>query len=165
MKNHENSFAENSPFGASKNENDGEIDLLPYMNETSLSSSIDESHQHSVQNTEKEKEENNVPATGNINDKKAPSLSSNEDIEVTTEGGYSESSTYEASDLHEASEKESSSQSKPIKDEFSILNIVREEGPNILADMFNVIKESVQLMTERKEYFLDFPAYSIRKDR
>ena len=52
-----------------------------------------------------------------------------------------------------ASEKESSnqnSQTQKTKDEFSLLKIVREEGTNILADMFNVLKESVAKEIERK---------------
>ena len=133
-----------------KNKKEEEKNDIPYMNQTSLSSNS-EVFEDSQQPPEENKK-NSVQTTINISYKEVPLQNIEEGNEVTTERGYSKVSTDVASVQYEASEKEESknSEAQQSKDEFSILNIVREEGPNILADVFNVIKESVAKEIERK---------------
>ena len=141
-----NSFRDHVPSKANINKNEKEKSSIPQMNQTSLSSNsevFEDSHQPPEENKK----------NSNIHYKEVPSLNNEEGNEVTTERGYSKVSTDVASVQYEASEKEKESQNSETqqsKDEFSILNIMREEGPNILADVFNVIKESVAKEIERK---------------
>ena len=100
-------------------------------------------------NEERENNKNSVQMTSNINNKENVSSPLIKEVnEVTTDSSIDGESIQS-----NASEKESSnqnSQTQKTKDEFSLLNIVREEGTNILADMFNVLKESVAKEIERK---------------